>query len=442
MGPARFRSRPAALLTAVTAGAALLALPAATHSEAATVRQQGSPAFPTHDPFYRYSGHLSLKKIKAGTVLKKRSVQVHLSDHETPVQAEQLLYRTIDERRRPSVTVTTVIAPTPAAHVLGVEAYLSFYDALGPECDPSYTLAGGYAGSTANEGQAHLEQTLISADLAQGVAVTIPDFEGERLDWGAGQEAGWSSLDSIKATESYLGSPSGTKVGLSGYSGGSIAAEWAAELQPHYAPQLNVVGTTAGGIPVDLAHNLRYVNGSKSWSGVIPAVTLSVSRAFGVNINRYLSRYGRKIAHRVSTKCIGGFVGQYPHLKIQQLLKPKYRNVFSISAFRHIVNHMIMGSAPGHPSEPMFFAVGDADGTGDGVMVTRDVEALAHEYCRQGVDMRLQVYQGLDHGDTAVSWEPVASAWLLERFEGVAASGNCASIPNGNSLAPVKAPKK
>ena len=97
---------------------------------------------------------------------------------------------------------------------------------------------------------------------AQGYAVTVPDFEGPDLHWVAGHESGWNTLDGIRATESHLGMPSSQKVGLFGYSGGSIAGEWASELAPSYAPELNIVGTAIGGIPVHLAHNTRYVNGS------------------------------------------------------------------------------------------------------------------------------------------------------------------------------------
>ena len=32
----------------------------------------------------------------------------------------------------------------------------------------------------------------------------------------------------------------------------------------------------------------------------------------------------------------------------------------------------------------MFMAVGNADGTGDDVMIAKDVEALAHQYCGEG----------------------------------------------------------
>ena len=84
--------------------------------------------------------------------------------------------------------------------------------------------------------------------------------------------------------------PASAKVALTGYSGGSIATEWASELAPDYAPELHIVGAAEGGIPVDFAHNLNYINGSPDWSGVIPAVLVSLSRAFGIDSSRQASK--------------------------------------------------------------------------------------------------------------------------------------------------------
>jgi hypothetical protein len=43
-------------------------------------------------------------------------------------------------------------------------------------------------------------------------------------------------------------------------------------MPPTYAPHLDIVGTAEGGIPVDLFHNLAYINHPDSgWTGQIPA---------------------------------------------------------------------------------------------------------------------------------------------------------------------------
>jgi hypothetical protein len=396
---------------------------------------------PHEDPFYRYDGSAPLGSVAPGTVLKARSVTVGVPGSGAgAVPATQLLYRTQDEQGRPSATVTTVVNPTGPANG-GLVAYLSFYDALGDICSPSYTLQGGDPGQ-ANAQLAYAETGLVLGLAAQGYAVTVPDFEGTDLHWVAGHESGWSSLDAVRATESYLGMPSSQKVGLFGYSGGSSAGEWASELAPSYAPELNLVGAAVGGLPVHLAHNLRYVNGSQSWSGVIPAVLVSLGRAFGIKVKKFTSRYGKQVMAEVQDQCIGSFNGNYPGLRVQQLVKKKYHAFLKTRPFAKTINKLIMGSAPGHPQLPMFMGVGNADGTGDDVMIVKDVQGLAHQYCGQGVPVQLQVYEGAAHTEAGLQFFPAAMSFLGQRFAGAPFAGNCADIPAGNSLAPLKLRKK
>ena len=349
---------------------------------------------PGQDSFYKYSGTTPLVDIKPGTVLKKRSVNVALGGSNTPVTAEQLLYRTAGELGDPTVTVTTVLKPATGIVLPRIVSYLSFYDALGAECDPSYTLTGGNPGA-ANKQQAEEEEGIILGYLANDLIVTVPDFEGTNLEWTAGHEAGYDTLDAVRATESYLGLGASTPVGLTGYSGGSIAAEWASELAPTYAPTLHIVGVAEGGIPVDFAHNLNYINGSPGWSGVLPAALVALARAYRIDLAPYLSSYGAQLASQVQEACIGSFFGAYPGLTIQKLLKPQYQDIFKVPAFVQVMNNLIMGTVPGHPKGPLLMVVGNADGTGDGIMIKNDVEGLAHEYCQQGCCAPVQGVQGL-----------------------------------------------
>ncbi len=105
--------------------------------------------------------------------------------------------------------------------------------------------------------------------------------------------------------------------------------------------------------------------------------------------------------------------------------------------FARINNHLIMSRA-GTPREPLLIGVGDADGTGDGVMVAADVAALAHAYCRRGVDVSFAEYQDADHTQAAVPFEAAAFAFLSARLSGAPAPpSGCGSIPAGNSLSPL-----
>jgi hypothetical protein len=391
-----------------------------------------APPPPSSDPFYAYGG--SLAALAPGTVLRTRSVNVAENGNPTPITAEQILYRTTGQLGQPTATVTTMLRPATSAlpGTTKIVSYQTAYDALGSECDPSYTLQGGNPSySTAQD-----EEQIILGYVQAGYTVLVPDYEGEALDWAAGQESGYNTLDGIRAAEHALSVPASTPVGMLGYSGGSIATEFASELAPSYARSLNIVGTAEGGVPVDMFHNLAYINGSQDWSGVIPAVLSSVTRAFGVNFAPYLSAYGAKVEGQVAGQCINNFLGAYPGLTYQKLLGSAYQDIFAIPTFVRITDQLIM-SRTGTPRGPLFIGVGNADGTGDGVMVAKDDQALAYTYCRRGLSVQFSEYSGDTHDNAAIPFEGDALKFLTARMNGQSVTNGCAAIGPGNSLAPV-----
>lgn len=420
------RKRLTTLTIVLASLGALLAAPAAFAS---------GPTLPTKDPFYSYSR--SLRRIAPGTILRERTVTLAENDNATPITATQLLYRTTGELGQRTVTVATVVRPTVPPGPTKIISYQTAYDALGAKCDPSYTLQGG----NSSYSTAAAEEQVILAFARAGDTVVVSDYEGERLDWGAGQESGYGTLDGIRAAEHLLKVPAATTpVAMVGYSGGSIATEFASELAPRYARGLDIVGAAEGGIPADFFHNLSYINGSPNWSGVIPAVFVGLARAFGLNLHKYLSPYGRRVVRQVRNECINSFFGAYPGLRYQKLVKHRYRQLDRIAPIVKVLDHVIM-SRSGTPRSPLFMGVGDADGTGDGVMVTADDQALAHTYCERGVPVQFHVYSGDDHTQAAVPFEVGAATFLSQRLAGLPVANGCASIAAGNSLAPVPIPR-
>lgn len=395
----------------------------------------GGPPLPTGDPFYAY--HHPLAHIAPGTVLRTRTVALSATAAGEPTQATQVLYRTTGELGQPTVTVATIIRPLTGGPTK-ILSYQTAYDALGGQCDPSYTMQKGsrpYAlGSE--------EQAVILSYVKAGDTAVVSDYEGEKLDWVAGQESGYGTLDAIRAAEHILHArATKTPVAMIGYSGGSVATEFASELARSYSPKLDIVGVAEGGIPVDLFHNTRYINGSPSWSATLPATLVSLSRAFHVSLRPYLSAYGVKVTNQVRHECITTFLGAYPGLTYQKLLKPKDHNIFKIPAFVRFTDHLIM-SHTGTPKGPLFIGVGNSDGTGDGVMVTKDDEALAHAYCKRGVSVQFHIYTGSDHSQAAISFEGAAPAFLAARLAGKPVPNGCSSVGRGNSLAPLPVPRR
>lgn len=413
-----------------------------------TSAAQAAPPTPEEDPFYEYAGGRPLAEVAPGTVLKSRTLSYHVVGVPLPVKAVQLLYRSTSQLGEPTVNVTSVLKPPLSFGTPQVVAYQSFYDSLNPTDEPSYAISGGL---TLGGAIPQVESALIGPELLAGRTVVIADTEGENADFAAGPEYGLNTLDSLRAALAApaTGLSSTRKIGLIGYSGGAIATEWAAELAPTYAPDVDakLVGAAIGGVLVDPAHNLHYVEGSLSWAGVMPMAIIGVSRAFHIDLTPYLSEYGAQLYAKLEKASIAEALGHYPGLTWAQLAKPAYPTPESIPVYVHTVNQLIMGTG-GTPTAPLFIgqgALGELEGTpgdkpgigeGDGVMIAGDVRTLARSYCERG-DRVLYDEYALGHITAATPWIATAVPWLEARFAGTPAPQNCATIAPGNPLTPI-----
>ncbi|WP_174906894.1 lipase family protein [Burkholderia diffusa] len=425
----------------MTIAAAMLAVTTSSgHAGAATVT----------DPFYTYTGATPLKSIAPGTVLNTRTVTYHVAGMPTALIAQQLLYRTNDAQNRPVVNVTSVIR-SPVSNGRAI-SYQSAYDSLNPYDEPSQVIAGDRdVTKIINVGTLlySAESIPLSTLLLLGYNVIVPDTEGQTADFAAGPEYGMTTLDSIRAA---LNTPSTglaptSKVAMIGYSGGAIATNWAAQLAPSYAPDINkqLVGAAEGGVLVDPAHNLRYVDGSIVWGGVAAAALAGLSRGFGFDLTPYLSDSGVAVFNDIQNQSLAYILPKYTGLHWATLFKPRYANdINSIPAYVTYANKVNAGLAAS-PTIPMYIGQGTAgvlDGTfgshvGDGVMLAYDVRALAQKFCASGVPVVYTEYP-LEHAGAIAPWVAGMLPWLYDRFGGKAAPSNCAltALLPSNSLAP------
>lgn len=453
----RIRSTAAAATTAVLAVAGFLGATGQPARAAATAARGSPPAAPhgsfpagVRGSFGSYTGSTPLAQVPPGTVLKTRTLSYHVLGIPLPVRVIQLEYRSAGALGQPTVNVTSVLKPPAPPSSPRAVSYQSFYDSLNPADEPSVQIAGDVTlGGLITDA----ESAVIAPLLLQGDTVIVPDTEGQTADFSSGREYGINTLNSIRAAASspLTGLSTSTPVGMIGYSGGAIATDWAAQLAPSYAPDVNsqLVGAAEGGILADPAHNLTYVSGSLAWAGVMPMAIIGIARGYHIDIKPYLSSYGLELYRKLQKASITNTLGQYPGLTFAQLVKPRYANPASIHILVKIENKLDAGLA-GSPTIPMFMGQG-ADGIlegtpgnkpgigpGDGVMIAGDVRTLARGFCASGTAVDYTQYDLLSHVTTFPVWAPAALTWLGGRFTGSQAPDDCAQIPPGNSLAPVK----
>lgn len=409
---------------------------------------------PKDDPFYTYSGSTPLDRLPRGAVLATRSVPYHILGLPTPLKTTQLLYRSTSQTGKAAANVTSVIQPLEQPDATKIVSFQSAYDSLNRNDQPSYAINGGL---TLGGIVPSVELAVFGSFLAQGFTVIVPDTEGQRADFAAGPEYGMNTLDAIRAAfeAPSVETPSEANVALMGYSGGAIASEWAAELAPTYAPDVNarLIGAAIGGVLVHPAHNLHYVEGTYIWAGVMPMALIGIARAFERDFTPYLTPKGMDLYRAMQNASIVHVLGQprYWRLRWTDVVIADYPTPESLPLFVELANKLIMGTG-GTPTIPLFIgqgANGIPEGTpgnkpgigpGDGVMIAGDVRTLARQYCANGTVVQYNQYDLLSHTSAVGVWLMQAIDWVHDRFAGRPAPNNCGSIKPGNPLGPIGSP--
>jgi len=257
-----------------------------------------------------------------------------------------------------------------------------------------------------------------------------------------------TTLDSIRAAVNIpaTGLSATSKVAMIGYSGGAIATNWAAQLAPTYAPDVNrqLVGASYGGLLVDPIHNLNYVNGSVAWGGVAPMALIGLARAYNINMTPYLSSYGQQVVNDIQHQGIAYILSHYATLQWSKLLLPQYANdINSIPAVVNAANQVNAGlyGNPTIPIQVVQGTVGLADGNfspepGDGVMMAKDVRALLKKFCAGGTTVQYGEVP-TEHLTATAAWASLMLSWVNDRFAGKPAPNNCwlTNMLPSNSLA-------
>jgi hypothetical protein len=379
----------------------------------------GDPGPPDEDPFYRQPD--SLRTHEPGDVLRSRRVTVVGPTLLTSVRAYQLLYRSTNATGDPIATVTTLLLPNIPAP--GPRRLVSFHiaeDSLTTRCSPSYTLRTNSGSVTPAEANA------IAALLGQGYDVVVPDYEGPRSEFIVGPLEGRTALDSIRAAERF--GPSGldgrrTRVGLMGYSGGSVPTIWANALASDYAPELNIVGAAAGGIVANPAALLNFLDGTFS-AGVIIAASVGVDRAYPeLDLDSLLNARGRALAAREARDADGcaGSLFNAPFGRISQF--SHFRNAAELLAVPRVHRiaaklNLIEGPTPSAPS--YFF-----NEINDEIVSIKPVDQLVAANCADGASIEYERGQVGGHIVGEARYAGPAMLFLRERFAGRPAPDTC-----------------
>lgn len=398
---------------------------------------QPIPAFPKipelDAEFYSPSADI-VEAASPGEIISSRPVNVaNLGVIPVNVDAWQLSYRSNNSRDEAIPAIATVLKPRGVTtEPRPLLSYQIAEDSLGGYCASSYVLQQGsipwpLTGAVTGGGQ-FLE---IQAALAQGWAVVVPDHQGPNSSFASGPLAGRITLDGIRAAENFdqLGlAGRDTKVGMLGYSGGSIATGHAAELRSSYAPDLNIVGAAEGGIVADVGALVDNANNALG-SGIVASGIIGVSREdpeMATFVAQHLNPLGQALFAAKDNLCVAWNSSIFPFLNLKGLFDTPGDPLLEPETQR-VLAKLRMGQRV--PDVPMYMFQSNPDW----LVPVGPVNRLVDAYC---ADPAASVVYTRDHFSEHLTLDviglPKALLWLGDRFAGIPAQQGCSTTDVGS----------
>lgn len=378
---------------------------AATSGSALAIPQPG----PLDDSFYLPPS--PLPNGKPGDILRWRPSIPLLNL--TSANAWNVMYLSRNALGRPDAVTATVIVPknidprkTPiVGFAVGTQ---------GPAfaCAPSKSIKKGLL----------YDQLAINDSLDSGFAVTITDYEGYSPrgtpTYMTGRSMGPAVIDAVRAAQRLpaAGLASTSKVVFQGYSQGGGAALWAAERQPSYAPELNLVGVVAGGVPADLARVAKGLDGGVGF-GFLAFAAIGLDAAYPeLDLDSFLNRTGRaEIARAKSSYCTADLLLREPFKKIGDLTT---RNPLDTPRWRARLAENRLGLTP--PKVPVL----QYHAAADEIVDLAQADTLHKAYCAQGVRLQFNKIVS-EHLTGIIAGNGASHEWIVDRLNDVPAPSNC-----------------
>ncbi|OXM73123.1 MULTISPECIES: lipase family protein [Amycolatopsis] len=266
------------------------------------------------------------------------------------------------------------------------------------------------------------DQPAINDSLSSGYAVAVTDYEGYSPTtvptYITGQSMGPAVIDSVRAAQrlSQAGLSDGAKVIFQGYSQGGGGALWAAEKQPTYAPEMNLVGAVAGGVPADLTEVAKGLDGYLGF-GFLAFAAVGLDAAYPeLRLDSYLNETGRQqLAEAKRNACVVELLTNYAFKKISDYTTS---NPLDTPEWQARLAENKLGAAP--PRVPVF----QYHAALDEIVNTPQAEALHKRYCAAGVREQWSTYVS-DHLSGIFAGNADAHKWIVDRFAGKEAPSNC-----------------
>jgi hypothetical protein len=392
-----------AVAGAVAASAPALAAPAT--ASAAT------PVFPGPFDDSFYTAPSPLPAGKPGDILRWRP-SVPLMNAAN-ADAWEVMYLSTNALGRPDAVTGTIFVPKGVDQAKApIVGYAVGTQGPAFKCTPSKAIERGTL----------YDQPAINDSISSGYAVAVTDYEGYSPTtvptYITGQSMGPAVIDSVRAAQNFSQTKlsKSAKVIFQGYSEGGGGAMWAGEKQPAYAPELNLVGVVAGGVPADLSEVAKGLDGYVGF-GFLAFAALGLDAAYpDLKLDSYLNATGRQqLNDAKQNACVVELLTNYPFKKISDYTTS---NPLDTPAWQARLAQNKLGATP--PKVPVF----QYHAATDEIVNTAQADTLHKTYCAAGVREQWNTYIS-DHLSGIFAGNNDAHQWIVNRFAGTQAPTNC-----------------
>ncbi|MEU8119338.1 lipase family protein [Spirillospora sp. NPDC049024] len=422
----RYRS----LLTTAALGAALAVPVAAPHAAAAPSGCDATDAELYAAPPAAVAG-------SPGDVLACRPAKLTNIPGDIPMKAWKVRYVSTDAKGAKSVVTGTVAVPDAAWTKGRSRPTVAFNPGTlgsGPQCAFSRQLAGEYVDM--------YEGPNLALFLKAGFAVAATDgagyLNGQVHTYMVGANAGHALLDAVRASRRLPGGSltADGKVGISGYSEGGAAALWGAQLASSYAPELDVVGAAAGGVPGDLKLTAKQLNGSL-FAGFLADALVGLHAAYPeMPFDELMNAQGAQAIKDVKSNCLYGTLAVFLGAKVEGFSKDglSLEQIYALKGpggvtWGDIVDRQKLGVGIGTPSSGARYTIGfpvfQYRGWLEEIIPHETEDATRQAYCKAGITTTWKNTYPAEHLSTDWGAAGDVTDFLGDRFEGKPAQGDC-----------------
>ncbi|MFI7585492.1 lipase family protein [Spongisporangium articulatum] len=365
-----------------------------------------------------------------------------------PGHATRLMYKTTDNNGKPVAATAAYVEPTAKWKGPGTRPIVAVAPGTmgqGDQCAPSLALERGVVVKVNSLKDftlsAGYEDVAVYRLITSGVAVVLVDYIGlgttdrvhtyvDRLD------EGHAVLDAVRAAKSLptTSVTSTSAVGLYGYSQGGGAVASAAELQPSYAPDVNLKGTFAGAPPANLTDVTKAIDGSELAAALGWSINGFVQSDPSLQplLDKYLNAAGVAALKNTSTMCVGDSL-KYANAHSKNWTKTG-QSISEIIAAEPAIQAEINKQRIGllKPTSPVQVMTGYYDN----LVPHGQARQLAVDWCAKGANVTYRNITEPKVGSPTVNHvlplltEQTASLnWLTARLKGKAVASNCWTMP-------------